>query len=109
MAVDYMEVLGVLGSLAAKHPQTTALLLQSYNLWNARADEINKITGEYQNAAAKAAGPLDQVAILMQLVALHPNVVGLLKQTLTMWQTRIPDLLDVIEELQSAAVSAAKT
>ena len=109
MAVDYMEVLGLLGSLSLKHPQTTALTLQTYNLWNTRADELNKVPGEYQSAAAKATGPLDQVAIIMQLVSLHPNIVGLLKQTLVMWQTRIPDLLEVIDEVQSAAVNAAKT
>ena len=107
--IDYMEVLGILGGLVARHPQSTSLILQTFNLWNGHADEVSKAWSEYQAAAAKASGPLDQGGIVLQLMALHPNAQALLKQTLTMWQTRIPDLIQILDELQSAANEAAKT
>ena len=109
MSIDYMEVMGVFGGLTARHPQTVSLILQTYNLWNNSSVELNKIYGEYNVAAAKATGPLDQAGIVMQLMAIHPSASALLKQTLTMWQTRIPDLLQIIDELQAASTAAAKT
>lgn len=109
MAVDFMEVMGALGAIAGKHPQTTSLLMQSYSLWNARADLDRQIYDEYTKAAATATGPMDQAGIAMQLAAMHPAVAQLLKQTLAMWQSRIPDLIQVIDEFQAASVAANKT
>src|SRR6266581_2251063 len=108
MAIDYMEVMGTLGSIAGKHPQTTSLLMQTYSLWN-QPELVAKISSEYAKAAATAAGPLDQAGIVMQLVAMHPDVSKLLLQTLAMWQSRVPDLIQVITEFQVAASAAAKT
>lgn len=109
MAIDYMEVFGIMGGLAARHPQTTGLLWQTYSLWSPHLGEVNKIAADYQKTAAQAKGPLDQAGIVLQLVAAHPNASALLKQTLTMWQTRVPDLLQVLDELQAAASAAAET
>jgi hypothetical protein len=107
--IDYMEVMGTLGSIAAKHPQTTSLLMQTFSLWNSHANEARKVQGEYQEAAQKATGPLDQAGIAMQLVALYPIASQLLLQTLAMWQSRIPDLIQVINEFQASSDAAAKT
>jgi len=109
MAVDYMEVMGALGGIAGRHPQTTSLLMQTYSLWNTHQDEAMAIYNEYQKAAPTATGALDQAGILMQLCAMHPTAAQLLIQTLSMWQSRIPDLTQVITEFQAAAVAAAKT
>jgi len=109
MAIDYMEVMGTLGSIAGKHPQTTSLLMQTVGLWKDHQDEAMKIYGEYMEAVAKATGPLDKAGIAMQLVALHPNVSVLLLQTLAMWQSRIPDLIQVINDFQAASDAAAAT
>lgn len=107
--VDYMEVMGVLGGIAMRHPQSTSLLMQTFSLWNTHSDEVNKTWNEYQVAAAKATGPMDQAGIVLQLMAAHPNAEALLKQTFTMWQTRIPDLIQILDELQNAANEAMKT
>ena len=109
MAVDFMEVMGALGSIAGNHPQTTALLMQTYSTWNARADKDRQIFDEYNRAAATATGPMDQAGIAMQLAAMHPEVLPLVIQTLASWQSRIPDLIAVLTEFQAASVSAAKT
>jgi hypothetical protein len=109
MAIDYAEVMQIIGSETAAHPQTTSLAMQTYSLWNAHANEIKQIQTEWQQTEPKATGAFDTVGIALQIMALHPNAANLLIQTLTMWQTRIPDLIQIIGEIQAAATQAAKT
>ena len=109
MAVDYMEVMGALGAVTAKHPQTVGLLMQTFQQINSNMDKYNKIASQYQQAAGQANGPLDQAGIIMQLLAQHPDVSSLVTQTLASWQSRIPDLIQVITEFQVASTEAAKT
>ncbi len=109
MAVDFPEVMNTLMGIAGKHPQTTSLLMQSYSLWNARADKNRHIYDEYMRAAATATGPMDQAGIAMQIAAMNPDALPLVIQTLSSWQTRIPDLIQVLSEFQAASVAAAKT
>lgn len=109
MAVEYLEVMGALGSIAAKHPQSTSLAMQTYSLWNSKLDEAKKIYDQYLQASAQATGTLDKAGVLMQLLAMHPDVSKLLLQTIAMWQTRIPDLIDIITEFQEASSEAYKS
>jgi len=109
MGIDAWETLGIFGGEAAKHPQTTGLLMQTYSLWNNHSEELKKVLSEYQNTNAQAKGPIDTGGIVLQLMAMHPFAKDLLKQTLVMWQTRIPDLIQILDELQNAANEAAKT
>jgi len=109
MAVDYIEVLGALGAIAAKHPQTIGLLATSYSAYQKVAPEIAKAKDEYQKAAAAAKGPIDQAAIAMQLAAMHPEVIAFLTQMLSTWQTRIPDLIQIVNEFAASSNAAVKT
>lgn len=109
MAIDYMEVLGIIGGLTARHPQSTSLIMQTYSLWNTNAAEINQVQAEYQRAAPQGSGPMDTAGIVLQIAAMHPKAAALLIQTLTMWQTRIPDLIQILQELQAAATEASKS
>lgn len=107
--IDYMEVLGILGAIAAKHPQTVGLLMNSYNSYKEVAGELDKVRSEFSATAKSATGPLDQAGILMQLAALHPDAVKFITQMLSNWQTRIPDLVQILNEFQAASSAAAKT
>jgi len=109
MAVDYLEIMGALGAIASAHPQTTSLLMQTYSLWNAKADELQKVFADYQRSVPAATGTLDKVGIVMELMAMHPGVSVMLNQTLAMWQTRIADLQQIVNEAQAHADVAATT
>ncbi len=109
MAVDYSEVMGLFGSLMGGHPQSMGLLMQSYSGWDGHTDDLTKIANEYQSAAVNATGAMDKGGIAMQLAAMHPWVADLLIQTLLQWQSRIPDLIEIIKEFQAASTAAMKT
>jgi hypothetical protein len=109
MAVDYMEVMSALAGMMSKHPQTSSLGMQTYSMWSEHIGEAKKIYEEYQRASAAATGKLDQVGILMQLMAMHPKVSDLLVQTLAMWSSRIEDAKQLIQEFQAASVAAYKS
>ncbi len=115
MAVDYVEVMGLLASTMAKHPQTSALGSSTYGNWSARLDDIKRIIAKYNETVAKAKGEgqslgkLDQVAIVMQLAAQNPWFVQLVVQTLSAWQTRIPDGISMLNEFQETSVAANKS
>lgn len=109
MAIDYMEVMGTLGSIAARHPQTMSLAMQTYSMYSQYSDEISKMMDEYKRASAQATGKFDIAGILMQICAMHPNGAKVLLQIIAMWQGRIPDLIQIINEFQDASVAAQKT
>jgi hypothetical protein len=109
MPVEYMEVVSALGSIAAKHPQTMGLLMSSYNSYKDVADALEKARNEYQQASKTATGALDKAGILMQIAALHPDIIKFLAQVLTTWQTRIPDLVQILNEFQAASATAYKS
>jgi hypothetical protein len=115
MSVEYMEVMGVLGSIAARHPQTTGLAYNTYSAWSARFDDIKDLFEKYQKTVHEAqsqgreVGTLDKTGIAMQLAASNPWFIQLVIQTLSQWQTRIPDAVQILGEFQSSASAAAKS
>lgn len=109
MTVSYVEVFEVLGPIGIKHPQTVSLLWQTYGLVNPYLDEFKQFISQYNKTAETANGTIDKAAILLQLMDMHPNVSDILKKVIIMWQTRIPDLLQIIDELQDGATSVGKT
>jgi hypothetical protein len=109
MAVEYLEVLGAYGAIVSRHPQTTGLLMNLYNSYKELATTIEKAHGEYEHAAQSATGALDKAGILMQVAALHPDVVKFLVTVLTACQTRVPDLIQILNEFQAASAEAYKS
>jgi hypothetical protein len=115
MSVEYMEVMGVLASVASKHPQTTALGYNTYSAWSAKFDDIKALFEKYNKTVHEAqsqgrdVGTLDKTGIAMQLAAQNPWFIQLVIQTLSQWQTRIPDAVQILGEFQSSSSEAAKS
>jgi len=109
MSIDYLEVIGALSAIAAKHPQTMGLLMNSYNSYKEVAGQLDKVRSEFSATAKTATGPIDQAGILMQLAAMHPDVVKFITQMLSNWQTRVPDLIQILNEFQAASSASYKT
>jgi len=115
MSVEYMEVMGTLGGIASKHPQTTGLGYNTYSAWSARFDDIKALFEKYQKTVHEAQGQgrdlgtLDKTGIAMQLAAQNPWFIQLVVQTLSQWQTRIPDAVQILNEFQLSSNEAAKS
>lgn len=115
MPIDYMETMGTIGAVTAKHPRTSSLAMQTYSEWKARLDDIKNVVAKYQETVAKAKaegrdlGMLDQLGIVQQLAAQNPWAVSLLIRTLSAWQTRIPDGVEILTEFQESSAQAYKT
>jgi hypothetical protein len=113
--VDYMEVVGLLGSIAARHPQTTGLGYQTYSAWSARFDDIKELFEKYNKTVHEAqsqgrdVGTFDKTGIAMQLASQNPWFIQLVVQTLANWQTRIPDAIQILNEFQTSSKSAAQS
>lgn len=103
--MDTMKVVGILGGLAVNHPSIMALGSQLLNLYNAHSAEFNKIAAEYQTAASKATGPIDQAGVALELMAAHPDVAPLIVQILGLVQPHIPELQQTLTQLQTQVVS----
>jgi hypothetical protein len=106
--IGYLTIMGVIGSLTTRHPSIVSLAMQTVNLWKPHQDEAVKIYQEYLASSAKATGELDQVGIVLELMAAHPGVIPLLTHTLMMWQSHIIEACQAISEVQTAATNAAK-
>jgi hypothetical protein len=113
--VDYLEVMSTLGSVAARHAETTGLAYQTYATWEKRFDDIKGLFEKYQKTVHEAQaqgrdpGKLDKAGIAMQLVAQNPWFIQLMVQTLSQWQTRIPDAVKVLNEFQLSSSEAMKS
>lgn len=108
MSIDYGEVFQVLGSVAAKHPQTSSLIMQTYGLLKDEGDDVRKMMEKFKEADSQSRGPMDTLAVIMQLTAMNPNTTLKLIQVLSMWQSRIPDLITFLQEFRAESIEANK-
>jgi hypothetical protein len=107
--VDYMEVMGVVGSVAAKHPQTTALGMQTKSLWEENRERLTNAYNKFNSTKTPESGMLDHIGILMQIAANDPRITQNLIRILSMWQGRIPDLIQILTEFQASSEAAMKS
>jgi hypothetical protein len=109
MAIDYGEVMAIVGQEMAKHAATTSLLMQTKSLWSGHDAERQQIQAEYARTSKPGQSIFDTGSIILQIMALHPQAEPLLVQTLKMWDGHIGDLIKMLDEIQAAAVEANKT
>ena len=104
--VDSWRVVGAVTQISMRHPVVASLVMQTYQSWNAHADETAKIVEQWQAAAPQATGMLDYAALVGQLVKDHPAITTLLAKTLGEWNGRIPEAIQCLTEFE-AAMSAS--